>query len=279
MLHCEDGALLAAAVKEMSAAGRTSLQYYADSRTVASEAKATGDAVAICETTRAPIYVVHLSSERALEVCRRAKERKLPLHVETRPLYLYFTRERYLGPEGPLFVGQPPLREATDVGALWQGLSDGSVDTLGTDHAPWTRDQKMDPGLNIAKLRPGVADLQTMLPVFYSEGVARRRITLERFVALTSTNAAKVFGLFPKKGTIAVGSDADLVLWDPAQKRRIEKDMLLSRAGFSLHEGWEIAGWPRMTMRRGEVVFEDGRIYASPGSGRIPSRGPTHPPA
>jgi dihydropyrimidinase len=277
MLHCEDAEALAEAAKALSAAGQTSLRYYAGSRPVSSEVKAVERAVAICEKARAPVYVVHLSSQAALDVCRQAKARGLPLFVETRPIYLYFTKERYLEPDGPLYVGQPPLREAADAQALWKGLADGSIDTLGSDHAPWTREQKMDPALNINRLRPGVADLQTMLPVFYSEGVVKKRVSLERFVALSSANAARLFGIFPQKGTIAVGSDADLVLWDPRAKRKLKTEDNLSRAGFSLHDGWEITGWPKTTIRRGAVVFEDGKIVAAPGSGQVLSTGPTQP--
>jgi len=275
MLHCEDADGLAEAAKALAADGRTSLRYYAESRPVRSEVKAVERAAEICERSGAPVYIVHLSSQAALGVCRKAKGRGLPLFVETRPIYLYFTKERYLEPEGPLYVGQPPLRDSTDIGALWQGITDGSIDTLGTDHAPWTREQKMDPALNISRLRPGVADLQTMMPVFYSEGVVKRNIPLGRFVALTSTNAAMLFGLYPQKGTIAVGSDADLALWDPRGKRKLERTDNLSRAGFSLHDGWEITGLPRITIRRGEVVFENGKVTATPGSGRIAATGRT----
>ncbi|MBE3111774.1 MAG: amidohydrolase family protein, partial [Acidobacteria bacterium] len=123
--------------------------------------------------------------------------------------------------------------------------------------------------------RPGVADLQTMLPVFYSEGVSKKKVSLERFVAVTSTNAARLFGLFPQKGTIAVGSDADLALWDPKARRRLSRADVVSRAGFSLFEGWTLTGWPTMTVRRGEVVFEHGKITALPGSGIVLSPGPT----
>lgn len=277
MIHCEDAETLTAAAKSLTAAGQTSLRYYAESRPISSEVKAVERAVAICEKSRAPVYIVHLSSREALDVCLKAKARGLPLYVETRPIYLYFTKERYLEPDGPLYVGQPPLREAGDNRALWAGLAAGSIDTLGSDHAPWTREQKMDPALNINRLRPGVADLQTMLPVFYSEGVVKKRISLERFVALTSTNAARLFGIFPQKGTIAVDSDADLTLWDPKEKRRLKADDNLSRAGFSLHDGWEITGLPKTTIRRGEVVFEEGKVVATPGSGQALSPGPTQP--
>ncbi|MFH1572915.1 MAG: amidohydrolase family protein, partial [Acidobacteriota bacterium] len=271
-LHCEDGVVLAEAVQKLTAAGHTSLRYYSESRPVDAELRAVERAVALCEKTGAPIYIVHLSSGKALAACRAARDRGLPVSVETRPLYLYFTRERYLQADGPLYVGQPPLREQSDVEALWQGMAGGWVDVLGSDHAPWTREQKMDAGLNIAKLRPGVADLQTMLPVLYSEGVSKGRISLQRFVALIASRAARLLGLYPRKGAIAVGSDADLALWDLGAVRKLTADVLHSRAGFSLHEGWEIRGWPVMTIRRGEVVCEQGRIRAAPGTGRVLTR-------
>ncbi len=280
LLHCEDANLLDRAAENLQSEGRTSLRHYAESRPIEAEVVATRRAVEICgQAGNAPIYVVHLSSKGALDVCRTARGRKLPVYVETRPLYLYFTKERYLEPDGPLFVGQPPLRDRGDVEALWAGIANGSIDTLGTDHAPWTREQKMDPELDIFRLRPGVADLRTMLPVLYSEGVLGNKITLERFVALTSTNAAKLMGLYPKKGTIAVGSDADLVLWDPAESKVLRREDLFSNAGFSLFEGKKITSWPRLTIRRGHVVYEDGRILARAGTGRVPRRGTVMPPA
>jgi len=218
---------------------------------------------------------VHLSSKAALEAADAARRRGVRVAVETRPLYLHFTDERFDSPEGPLFVGQPPLRTPADVEALWSGLAEGRVDTMASDHAPWTRAQKLDPSLDIEKLRPGVANLQCMLPVLFSEGVVRRKLPLERFVALTSTSTARLFGLYPTKGTLAPGSDADVVLWDPAETREIERSALLSRAGFSLFEGFRVTGWPRLAIRRGEVVYRDGAVQAEKGSGRIVKRGTT----
>jgi dihydropyrimidinase len=277
VVHCEDPAIIAEATDALVAAGRSSLLNYADSRPVLSESIATRRAVAYCETTGAPIYVVHLSAKEPLGVCREAQGRGLPVYVETRPIYLHFTRDRYLEPDGPLYVGQPPLRQAEDVEALWGGIEDGSIHVLGSDTVGWSREQKLDPSLSVENLRPGVPNLQEMLPVFHSEGVVKDRISLERFVELTSTNAAKLFGLYPRKGTIAVGSDADLALWDPGATREIERGGLLSRAGFSLFEGWTVTGWPVMTVRRGAVVYEDGGITAEPGSGRVLRRGVWQP--
>jgi dihydropyrimidinase len=274
VMHCEDTAIIAEATRELVGAGRSGLEYYAGSRPVLAEVVATRRAIAYGEITGAPIYIVHLSAAEPLSVCREARGSGLAVYVETRPIYLHFTHKRYQEPDGPLYIGQPPLREAEDIQVLWRGLEDGTIQTLGTDHVGWSRAQKLNPSLDVEQLRPGVPNLQEMLPVLYSEGVAKGRITVERFVQITSTNPAKLFGLYPRKGTIAVGSDADLVLWAPEEKRTIRSDMLLSRAGFSLFEGWEVTGWPQLTIRRGEVVYEGGRITAPPGSGQVLRRGP-----
>lgn len=153
--------------------------------------------------------------------------------------------------------------------ALWQGILDGGIDFLATDHAPWTREQKMDPALTITRLRPGVSNLPFMLPMFFSEGVRDRRMPLTRFVETTSTNAARRFGLYPAKGVIEEGADADVVIWDPSKADVIRGADDLSNSDYSIYEGRRVTGWPVMTIRRGEVVFERGTITGSPGSGRV----------
>lgn len=272
MMHCEDGTLLNAAVRRLTAAGRTSLQDYAQSRPIVAEVVATEQAGALCESTNAPIYVVHLSAARALEACRRTRARRLPFYVETRPLFIHLSEEKLTGPEGPLFVGQPPLRTRDDIAAMWRGLADGSIDTLATDHAPWTREQKMDPTLNIARVRPGASDLQFMLPMYFSEGVGKRRLPLSRFVETTSTAAARIFGLYPRKGVIRANADADIAIWDPKRTAPVRAADDMSKSDYSPYEGWQVTGWPVMTIRRGEVVFGEGRISGTPGSGRVVAR-------
>lgn len=269
LIHCEDYALIEDATARLVTDGKASLRYYAESRPVVSEVVATERAVAICEATGAPVYIVHVSSARALDVCAEAQSRGLPVYVETRPLYLHLTRERFEDEDGAKYVGQPPLREQQDVDSLWAGIRQGVVHTVCTDHFPWSLAAKLDPGLSIANLRPGVADLDTMLPMLYSEGVRSGRITLGRFVEVTSTNAAKLFGLYPRKGTIAVGSDADLVVFDPDLTLTIKGSMLKSNSDYSPFEGWQVTGWPEVTLRRGEVVFRDGKILGDPASGTI----------
>jgi len=277
LVHCEDGALLAAAVRRLTAENRTSLDNYGESRPVIAEVAATQQATALCESTRAPMHVVHLSSARALEACRGARRAGLPFTVETRPLYLHLTDEVMRGPDAPLYIGQPPLRSRDDVEAMWSGLLDGSIDFVATDHAPWTRAQKLDPALTIARVRPGVSNLQHMLPMYYSEGVRTRRMAIERFVATTTTNAARRFGLFPRKGVIAEGSDADVVIWDPDLRGTVRGEDDLSNSDYSVYEGRSVTGWPVMTIRRGEVVATGTNVSGMPGSGVLVGREPSRP--
>jgi dihydropyrimidinase len=272
MLHCEDGAMLAAAVRRLTVAGKTTLDNYIESRPVIAEVAATSQAAALCEDRRAPVYLVHMSSARALDACRAARKAGAPLYIETRPLFIHLSEERLRGPDYQLYVGQPPLRPRADVDAMFRGLIDGSIDVLGTDHAPWTRAQKMDPSLSISRVRPGASDLQFMLPMYFSEGVGKRKLTLPRFVATTSTNAARIFGLYPKKGVIRVGADADIAIWDPKRTAPVLAANDLSKSDYSPYEGWSVTGWPVTVIRRGEVVVEQGRVTGVAGSGQLALR-------
>ena len=143
---------------------------------------------------------------------------------------------------------------------------------LATDHAPWTRAQKLDPSLTVARVRPGVSDLQFMLPMYFSEGVGKRKLPLQRFVETTSTNAARIFGLYPHKGVIREGADADIAIWDPNRTANITAEADFSKSDYSVYEGWKVTGWPIMTIRRGEIVYEQGRVIATAGSGKLYSR-------
>jgi dihydropyrimidinase len=272
MLHCEDAATNQMMIARLMAQGLSSIKYFPESRPVVSEEVATQRCAAISEATGAPIYVVHLSSERALRVVEAAQARGLPVFVETRILYLHLTRERFERPDANIYTGVPPLREPSDKAALWKGVARGSIHVIATDHVSYTRAEKMDPAVDITNVKAAGNYLQVNLPLLYSEGVRGKKITLEQMVAETSTNPAKLFGLYPKKGTIAVGSDADLAIWDPNLKRTVTDEEQFSNAKFSIFTGWEITGWPIVTIRRGEVVYEGGQIVAEPGSGRLAPR-------
>ena len=268
LLHCEDGALVRFAGAQLLAEDRGGLSNWGISRPVSAERAAVERAVAICEATGSPIYIVHLSSAAALESARRGQSRGLPVYVETRPLYLHLTSKVLEEPEAGKYIGSPPLREPGDLEAMWSALADGSIHTLGSDHAPWSLEAKTDSELNVVTARQGVADLETMLPMLFSAGVRTGRVSLSRFVSLTSTTPARLFGLFPRKGTIAVGSDADLIVFDPQRHRVIDGAAMESRAGYSVYDGCDVYGWPRFTISRGDVVLEDGEVVAPPGRGQ-----------
>ena len=271
MLHCEDAAIKETVIERMMAEGRSAIRYFPESRPVVSEEVATQRCVAMSEVTGAPVYIVHVSSERALRSVEAGQARGLPVFAETRLLYLHLTKERFELPDANIYTGTPPLREKRDQDALWEGIAKGSIQVVATDHSSYTRAEKMDPAVNIANERPGGNFLQANLPLLYSQGVRTKRISLEQMVAVTSTNPAKLFGLYPRKGTIAVGSDADLAIWDPKLKRTVRDEDQFSNAKFSVFAGWEVTGWPIVTIRRGEVVYEAGKITAPAGSGEVVS--------
>jgi dihydropyrimidinase len=272
MLHCEDASILNTTAERMMAEGRSSIRYFSESRPVVAEEIATQRAVAMSEATGAPIYIVHLSSERALRVVEAAQARGLPVYVESRILYLHLTKERFEQPDANIYTGYPPLREKNDVDALWDGIAKGTVHVVATDHVSYTRAEKMDPSVNIVNARPAGNYLQVNLPLMYSEGVRKGRISLEKMVAVTSTNPAKLFGLYPRKGTIAVGSDADVVIWDPNMRRTVRDEDQLSNAKFSIFSGWDVTGWPVVTIRRGEIVYQNGKVLGTAGSGQLTPR-------
>ena len=250
MFHCEDGPIVERAVEELAAAGRTAFRHYPDSRPALAEVVATQRAVAMVEATGAPIYIVHLSAERALRVAQQAQARGLPVWVETRAIYLHFTRESLDRPDRERFRTQPPLRTTRDQDAFWTGIANGSIHVVATDHG-------------------GIDNLQMMRPMLFSDGVVTGRISAERFVAVTATNPARLFGLYPRKGTIAVGSDADIVLWDPDEVRTVRDEDMFSNRGYSIYAGREVTGWPVVTIRRGEIVYQNGEVRAAAGSGQL----------
>jgi dihydropyrimidinase len=267
MVHCEDGGIIDFLVERLIKDGQGSPSNYASSRPVYSEAAAVSRAVAFAEATGAPVYLVHVSSAQALEVVRGARSRGVSVSVETRPEYLHFTLSEVQAKDRLLFAGSPPLREADDREALWDGLRTGEIQTYCSDHAPWQRSQKLA-ATDLSRVLNGLAELDTMLPILFSEGVVKKRLSLEQFVNVTATNAARLFGLYPRKGEIGVGADADLVVWDPAARRTVRAKDGFSQCDYTIYEGWDVEGWPQYTISRGEIVFAEGRILAQPGRGK-----------
>ena len=273
-VHAEDHRLIADATAALYAEGKTGVRHFPESRPVEAEVVAVRQALQHAEITGAWLYLVHLSSARAVAEVAAAKRRGVTIYGETRPLYLYLTSAYFDREDAALWVGQPPLREYGDVDAIWAALADHSLDVVATDHIPRSRADKMAPGLAFDKIPPGVSNLETLLPMLYSEGVRKKRITVERLVDLLATTPARIAGL-RTKGQIAVGKDADLVLFDPERTRTITASEMHSAADYDPYEGWEVTGWPRVVLLRGELAY-DGAIRAMPGSGRFTVRSP-HP--
>ena len=272
LVHCEDSALLQDAMLALVEQGTLSPEYYPRSRPQTSEAAATARAVGFAEQTGASLYVVHLSCIPALEEVRRGRERGVDVWIETRPIYLFLTEERFAEPDGGKYFGQPPLRTQADQDALWDALANGEINTVATDHAPWMYADKVGDHLDIRTIPPGVADLDVMLPMLWSHGVDTGRISRSRFVEVSSSNAARLLGLYPQKGVIAEGSDADIVLWDPRLTTEIRAANFQSKSDYTPYEGWRNTGWPVMTTSRGEVIVRDGEVTVAPGRARVPFR-------
>jgi len=269
-VHCENSEMLDLAEKDMLAAGRIDPRFYAESRPALAEAEATRRVIDYAELTEAEVYIVHMSCEGAVDAVRAARKRGVRVWGETRPIYLGLTSERYNpgGLEAAKVIGAPPLRALPDQAALWDALRSGDLQTIGSDNTSWTVDQKAEGVRDFRRVPYGVPGLETEMRVIYSEGVARGRITLQTFVAAFATNPAKIFGFYPRKGTIAVGSDADLVLFDPRKIETIDERRLHSRAGYDPFHAFTITGVPVLTVSRGEIIARNGELLSRPGRGQ-----------
>jgi dihydropyrimidinase len=270
-VHCENSEMLDLAQADMIAAGRTDPRHYADSRPALAEIEATRRVIDYAELVDAEVYIVHMSCEGAVDAVRAARKRGVRVWGETRPIYLGLTSERYDpgGLEAAKVIGAPPLRALPDQAALWDALRAGDLQTIGSDNTSWTVDQKAEGVRDFRRVPYGVPGLETEMRVVYSEGVAAGRISLQTFVSAFATMPAKLFGLYPRKGTIAAGSDADLLLLDPAATETIDERTLHSRAGYDPFNGFSVRGVPRLTLSRGEVIARDGQLLSRPGRGQL----------
>lgn len=267
-IHAEDQCLISYLSEQFAAEGKFGVRYFPDSRPRLSEGLAVQRAITMARYAEAPIYLVHLSCEEALAPIREARARGQIVYGETRPIYLHLSRERFEEPEGERYIGWPPLREASQMDAMWHGLRSDNLQTVATDHCGWNLAQKKAKQ-RVEDLLPGMSNLETIMPMLYSEGVEKRRLSLNKFVEVISTNPAKLFGIYPQKGTIAIGSDADIVIFDPQKQVTIRHRDMHSRSDYELYEGFQVAGWPTHTLSRGEVIVENGKVLGSSGRGKL----------
>jgi dihydropyrimidinase len=271
MFHCEDRALLRYGAAMLRRSGRRPPRHYPAAKPAEVETAATAQALCYAAAAGVPAYIVHLSAGAALDQVLAARARGATVYAETRPLYLHLTAACFDADdaEAAMFIGTPPLRAQPDRARLWAALGSGDIDTIGSDHVGFTRAQKYQRGDTFETVPKGMASMETMIAMLYSEGVRTNRITLERLAAVVSGNPARIFGLYPRKGAIAAGADADLCILDPAQTRAVPGDSAHSAADFDVFEGWQVTGWPVLTVLRGQVVYAGGRITSGPGTGQL----------
>src|SRR5213083_808006 len=274
-MHAENGGAIDVIVQQALAEGKRAPKYHALTRPTTAEAEATSRAIALAEMAGAPVYIVHLSCNDALEKVREARDRGLPAYAETCPQYLYLSLENYDRPgfEGAKYVFTPPLREKWNQEELWRGLAQDHLQVISTDHCPFCfKEQKELGSDDFTKIPNGGPGVETRLSLVYNGGVRTGKITLNRFVELVSTAPAKMFGLFPRKGAITVGSDADVVLFDPEAEATISASTHHMRIDYSLYEGWRVRGVPRKVFSRGRLIVDGDTFLGRAGAGSFVRR-------
>jgi dihydropyrimidinase len=271
-MHAENGGVIDVIVQQALAEGKRAPKYHALTRPTTAEAEATSRAIALAEMAGCPVYIVHLSCNDALEKVREARDRGLPAYAETCPQYLYLSLENMNAPgfEGAKYVFTPPLREKWHQEKLWHGLAHDTLQVVSTDHCPFCFKEQKELGIDdFTKIPNGGPGIEHRLSLIYTGGVHGKRFSPNRFVEVVATAPAKLFGLFPRKGTIAVGSDADLVIFDPNEEQVISAKTHHMRVDYSMFEGIQIKGVPKTVLSRGRAVIDAGKFVGRPGSGQF----------
>jgi dihydropyrimidinase len=275
-MHAENGVVIDAIVKKALADGKTAPKYHALTRPTKAEAEGVHRAIALAEMADAPVYIVHLSCDDSLQEVTRARDMGINAYAETCPQYLFLDYSVYEQPgfEGAKYVMTPPIREKWNQEQLWRGLKFNDLQLVATDHCPFCMKEQKELGKNdFSKIPNGGPGVEDRMSLVYNGGVAEGRISVNRFVEITSTSAAKIFGLFPKKGTIAVGSDADIVIFDPNEERTISAKTHHMNVDYSCYEGFRVKGVTKTVLSRGELVIEEGKYVGKPGKGQFLKRG------
>jgi dihydropyrimidinase len=275
MVHAENTDCIAWMIAQLEEAGKILPYYHAVSRPMVVEREATHRAISLSELVDVPILIVHVSGREAIEQIQWAQNRGLRLYAETCPQYLFLTEEDLgHGFEGAKCVCSPPPRDKANQQAVWNGLVNGVFQVFSSDHAPFRFDDPQGKQVGGTKgtfkyIPNGIPGIETRLPLLFSEGVNQQRIDIHQFVALTATNPAKLYGLYPRKGTISIGSDADLVIWNTEQRVTITNEMLHHNVDYTPYENMAIQGYPEITLSRGEIVWQQGQVKAISGRGQF----------
>jgi dihydropyrimidinase len=279
MVHCENEDAIRYLIGRHEEEGKLSPKSHATTRPIAAEREATHRALSLAEIVDVPIVIVHVSNREAMEEIRRARQRGQKIAGETCPQYLMLTAEDLdqEAMEGAKYVCSPPPRDKESQEACWEGLEQGVFDLFSSDHCPFRFDDPQgklnDKGKrNFRWIPNGIPGVATRLPILFSEGVMKGRITVNQFVAMTSTNHARLYGLYPRKGTIAIGADADLALWDPNSRVTLTNDLLQHGADYTPYEGLEVQGWPVRVLLRGKTIVGKAAVAVSEAGGTYLSR-------
>jgi dihydropyrimidinase len=275
-MHAENGVVIDVMVKKALAEGKTAPKYHALTRPTKAEAEGVHRAIALADMAHAPVYIVHLSCDDALQEVTRARDEGIPAYAETCPQYLFLDDSVYDRPgfEGAKWVMTPAIRAKYNQDKLWRGLQYNDLQVISTDHCPFCFKEQKELGINdFSKIPNGGPGVEHRMSLVYNGGVVDGRISVNRFVEITSTSAARIFGLFPRKGTIAVGSDADIVIFDPDEEMTISAKTHHMNVDYSCYEGMKVRGVTKTVLSRGELVIEEGKYVGRAGQGQFLKRG------
>ncbi len=267
-IHAEDDATVQAAKAGLIAEGKAAPAYHGECRPLDAELVAVKNLINMAKTADSTIYIVHTSSGSAAKLIREAQQAGVEIYGETCPHYLVLDISLFKGEHGQWMIMSPPLREKTEQSGLWEALADGTLESITTDHCSFSIEQK-EKAKTCYETKGGIPGTETMLPVVFSEGVQKGKISLEKFVQICSTNPAKRFGMYPTKGVLAVGSDADVTIIDPNKEVVLSGEELHSLAGYTPFEGLKVQGYPIFTMLRGKVMMENGSFLAEKPVGKF----------
>jgi dihydropyrimidinase len=271
-VHTENADLVEYYTSRLLAAGKRTPVDYPASRPSVAEAECIRRVIYLAGQTQAAVYIVHVAAREALVAVKHARANGQPVYAETCPHYMVLTEAMYERPDGYNFIMSPPLRTADDNAALWEGLAGGWLSTVSSDDNSIDVEDKIAGAESFDRSSPGCVDVETRVPIVFAEGVAKQRLSIERMAQVTATNPARIFGLYPKKGVIAVGSDADLVLIDPLAHLKVSVETLHMQVQYSPYAGWELTGLPTTTISKGQVIVDDGQFLGRPGDGTFVRR-------
>jgi dihydropyrimidinase len=287
MLHAENGDIIDILVAEALAAGHTTPEWHAKTRPAWGAVESALSAFALAASASAPLYLVHMNTGGEVDMLRYARDHNIMAMGETCPQYMFFTENDLRRPDGAKWVCSPPMRSAVDNVRLWEGVADGTIQTIGTDHCPFFYDGTKPilyegqlvaiPGKELGKddftrIPNGLPGVEDRLPVLWTTGVGSGKLTANQFVRLTSTNPAKIFGLYPQKGALLPDSDADIAIWDPHKKVRHGVRLSHQRTDYNLYEGWELTGMPEKVFLRGQLIVDGEQWKGSKGGGQFVKR-------